>query len=157
MSCADTSRLRSARRSRSAAAFAALAGLVSGALYVPQALAGTPTARAATHFACSGPKSPKQPCYFSTPSGNVHCLWTPKLNAVECELLASGRAYRLNPSGKAKTLHVKLSKRGETLPTSQDIVFPESLSCRDTKTTITCNQDFGLGSFKLAPKGSHST
>ena len=71
-------------------------------------------------------------------------------------LVASGRAYRLAPSGKAKSLHLTLHQRGETLPTSQQIVFPESLSCHDTATTMTCNQDFGLGFFKLASKGSKS-
>ncbi len=48
-------------------------------------------------------------------------------------------------------------RRGETLPTSQQLVFPQSLSCHDTRTTMTCNQDFGLGEFKLAPKGSRSS
>ena len=42
-------------------------------------------------------------------------------------------------------------------PTIQLIVFPESLSCRDTRTAMTCNQDFGLGEFKLAPSGSHGS
>jgi hypothetical protein len=96
------------------------------------------------------------PCHFSTPSGNIRCLWTPKPNRVSCELLSTGRAYRLGPTGKAKTIRLKLTRRGETLPTDQQIVFPESLSCRDTRTTMTCNQDFGFGFFKLAPRGSRS-
>jgi hypothetical protein len=110
---------------------------------------------AAVHYACSGSHSAHVPCHFSTPSGNIRCLWTPTPNSVACELLASRRAYRLRPSGKAKAIKLRLTRRGQTLPTSQQIVFPQSLSCHDTKTTMTCNQDFGLGEFKLAPKGSH--
>lgn len=120
------------------------------------AWAGGSRARTATHYACSKPNSAKLPCYFSTPSGNIHCEWTPASQAVACELLATGRAYRLRPSGKAKAVKVKLHRRGETLPTNQQLVFPQSLSCEDTKTTMTCNQDFGLGFFKLAVKGSRS-
>jgi hypothetical protein len=120
------------------------------------ALAAAPSAVAA-HDACSGPNSPHIPCRFSTPSGNIRCLWTPKPNNVACELLSTGRAYRLRPTGKAQVIKLKLHSRGETLPTSQDIVFPESLSCRDTNKTMTCSQDFGLGMFVLAPKGSHSS
>ena len=48
---------------------------------------------AATHYACSTPNSAKVPCHFSTPSGNIRCLWTPKPNNVACVLLASKRAY----------------------------------------------------------------
>jgi hypothetical protein len=119
------------------------------------ALASTAATRvrgAKIHFACSGPNSSKEPCHFSTPSGNIRCLWTPKPDNVACELLSSKRAYRLRPTGKAKAVKLKLTRRGETLPTSQQIVFPQSLSCHDTQTTITCNQDFGTGMFKLAPK-----
>jgi hypothetical protein len=110
---------------------------------------------AATHYACSAPNSAKLPCHFSTPSGNIRCLWTPKPNSVACVLLASKRAYRLRPTGKAKAIKLRLARRGQRLPTNQQIVFPESLSCHDTKTTMTCNQDFGLGEFELAPNGSH--
>jgi hypothetical protein len=113
-------------------------------------------AASARHFACSTPNSAKVPCHFSTPSGNIRCLWTPSPNNVVCTLLATGRAYRLRPSGKAKSIHVTLHKRGETLPTYQMLVFPDSLSCRDTITTMTCNQDFGFGFFKLARNGSRS-
>jgi hypothetical protein len=113
-------------------------------------------ALSAHHFACSTPSSAKVPCHFSTPSGNIRCLWTPSPNTVECILLATGRAYRLRPTGKAKSIHLTLHKRGETLPTDQILVFPESLSCRDTGASMTCNQDFGLGFFKLARKGSRS-
>ena len=111
---------------------------------------------ASVHFACSGPNSSKVPCHFSTPSGNVRCLWTPSPNNVACELLATGRGYRLRPTGKAKAIRLTLHRRGETLPTNQQLVFPQSLSCHDTKTTMTCNQDFGFGFFKLAVKGSRS-
>jgi hypothetical protein len=41
------------------------------------------------------------------------------------------------------------------LPVNQQIVFPSSLSCHDTRTAMTCNQDFGRGAFTLSPKGSH--
>jgi hypothetical protein len=104
------------------------------------------------HYACSGPNSARVPCHFSTPSGNIRCLWTPTPNNVACELLATGRGYRLRPTGRAKAIKLTLKSRGETLPTSQQIVFPQSISCHDTKATMTCNQDFGLGEFRLAPK-----
>lgn len=109
------------------------------------------------NFPCSGPNSLKMPCHFSTPSGNIRCLWTPSPNNIACEQVASGRAYRLRPTGHAKVIKLKLARRGQTLPRGQQIVFPQSLSCRDTRTTMTCNQDFGTGAFKLAPKGSHSS
>jgi hypothetical protein len=129
--------------------------LAAGPL-VAGAMAG-PAAHGATHFACSKPNSAKLPCRFSTPSGNIRCLWTPVPNSVACELVATGRGYSLRPTGKAKALHhVSLPKHAEALPTSQQLVFPQSLSCRDTRTTMTCNQDFGLGFFKLAAKGSRS-
>jgi hypothetical protein len=130
----------------------------SVALALPSApAAGAPVAHAATHFACSGPHSATQPCRFSTPSGNIRCLWTPAPNRVECELLATKRAFKLGPSGHAHRVHVALSRRGETLPTSQQIVFPGSLSCHDTRRTMTCNQDFGLGAFTLVRGHSHAS
>jgi hypothetical protein len=116
-----------------------------------------PSARAAhTHFACSGPNAAHVPCRFSTPSGNVRCEWTPPRDTVVCELLATDRAYRLRPNGRAARVHVHLTRRGQTLPTNQQLVFPKQLSCHDTRTTMTCNQDFLTGEFKLAPQGSHS-
>ena len=66
------------------------------------------------------------------------------------------RAYRMRPTGRAKSIRVKLTRRGETLPTNQTVVFPEKLSCRDTKTTMTCNQDEGFGEFRLALHASRS-
>jgi hypothetical protein len=75
---------------------------------------------------------------------------------VTCELLATKRAYRLRPTGRAKVVRVKLSRRGETLPTNQIVSFPDKLSCHDTKATMTCNQDEGFGEFKLAFHASHS-
>ena len=108
------------------------------------------------HYACSAPHSATVPCHFSTPSGNIRCLWTPSPNNVACERLATGRAYRLRPAGRAKAIKLRLRRRGQTLPTDQQVVFPESLSCHDTRTTMTCNQDYGLGEFKLAPSGSHA-
>jgi hypothetical protein len=97
------------------------------------------------------------PCRFSTPSGNIRCLWTPSPNSVECELLATGRAYRLRPSGHARRVRIALGRRGQTLPTDQQLVFPQDMSCVDTRTTMTCSQDFGLGSFRLAPHGSRGS
>lgn len=102
-------------------------------------------------------EGPKLPCSFSTPAANIRCLWTPSPNNVACELLSTGRAYRLSPTGKAKRIHLKLTRRGDTLPTNQQVVFPDSLSCRDTKATMICNQDFGFGAFTLAAKGSTSS
>jgi hypothetical protein len=145
---------------RSAVARLALLACVTclpAAIILAPASAGTPSARAAVHYACSALNSARVPCHFSTPSGNIRCLWTPKPNNVACELLATGRAYRLRPTGRAKRIKLKLVHRGETLPTSQLIVFPQSLSCRDTRTAMTCNQDFGLGEFRLAPSGSHGS
>ena len=108
------------------------------------------------HFACSGPNSASSVCHFSTPSGNIRCVWTPSPENVACELLATRRAYRLRPSGSAKPVHLKLTLRGETLPTNQQVVFPNSLSCRDTRTTMTCNQDYGVGEFTLVRGHSHA-
>ena len=141
----------SATRTRVLLGSASAAALL--ALVPAQAPSAAVTAR---HFACSSKASAKVPCHFSTPSGNIRCLWTPSPNNVACVLLATRRAYRLRPTGKAKSIHLTLSKRGETLPTDQIVVFPDSLSCHDTNTTMTCNQDFGLGFFKLARKGSRS-
>jgi hypothetical protein len=118
--------------------------------------AGREAHTAKSHYACSGPNSAKAPCHFSTPSGNIRCVWTPKPNNVACELLANGRAYRLRPTGKAKAIGLRLARRGQTLPRNQQVVFPQSLSCHDTNTTMTCNQDFGFGEFELAPGGSQS-
>ena len=141
---------------RRTAAAACLACLSTAATLAAPAPA-SPGARAAVHYACSAPNSAHVPCHFSTPSGNIRCVWTPSPNNVACELLATKRAYRLRPSGKAKAIKLTISTRGETLPTNQQVVFPQSLSCHDTKTTMTCNQDFGFGAFKLAPKGSHAS
>lgn len=113
-------------------------------------------ARAAEHFACSGRTAAHRRCYFSTPSDDIRCVWTPSPNNVTCELLATRRAYRLHPTGHAKTVHVKLTRRGETLPTNQMLVFPDELSCQDTRVAMTCNQDEGFGEFKLSPHSSHS-
>ena len=82
-------------------------------------------------------------------------MWTPVPESVSCELLATRRAYRLRPSGSAHPVSLRLARRGETLPLSQQLVFPRSLSCHDTRTTMRCNQDFGTGAFTLAPHGSH--
>jgi hypothetical protein len=110
---------------------------------------------AAASFPCTGPGSAKRPCRFGTPSGNIRCLWTPTPNNVACVLRSSGRAYRLRPHGKAKAIELRLGGRGQTLRRNQQLLFPQSLSCRATRTTMTCNQDFGFGAFTLAPRGSH--
>jgi hypothetical protein len=122
---------------------------------VPQALASTRDHAAVRHAICSGPNSAKVPCRFSTPRGNIRCVWTPKPNNVACVLRANGRAYRLAPTGKAKAISLKLARAGKTLPLNQQIVFPDSLSCRDTRRTMVCNQDFGSGSFTLTLGHSH--
>lgn len=149
-----------ARRVRSAPAAVGTVGACTLCLAAAGAFgataAVTSSARGASvHYACSAPGSARVPCHFSTPSGNIRCLWTPKPNSVACELLATGRAYRLRPSGRAEAIKLELARRGQTLPTSQQLVFPQSLSCRDTRTTMTCNQDYGSGEFKLTRKGSH--
>jgi hypothetical protein len=146
-------------RRRAAPAWCAL--VCGMGLFVALAFSVHPAAAARArdahvHDACSSANSAHVPCRFSTPSGNIRCLWTPNPNSIVCELLATSRAYRLHPTGKAKRVSAHLARRGETLPTSQEIVFPESLSCQDTRTTMTCNQDEGFGEFKLAAKGSHS-
>ncbi len=115
---------------------------------------GQASAHHAEHYACN--EGPRLPCHFSTPSANIRCVWTPSPNEVRCELLATKRAYRLRPTGHAKRVHIALARRGETLPTNQIVVFTEDLSCQDTRTTMTCNQDEGIGEFKLTPHGSHS-
>jgi hypothetical protein len=112
-------------------------------------------ARTAEHFACSNPADAHKRCYFSTPNDNVRCVWTPSPNRVTCELLSTRRAYRLGPTGPAKEVRVKLTRRGETLPTNQMVVFPDELSCSDKKTAMTCYQDEGSGEFKLPQHGSH--
>jgi hypothetical protein len=150
---ADTSR-RAAAPCALGAALAAVATLASVSLAAP----GPSSARAAGAGAiCSAPGSAKVPCRFSTPSGNIRCIWTPKPNNVACVLRSTGRAYRLRPSGKAKAIKLTLARPGKTLALTQQIVFPGSLSCRDTKRTMICNQDFATGAFTLAAKGSHSS
>jgi hypothetical protein len=135
---------------------AACVACLSIALGTAGASTASPSARAAApHFACSGPNSANVPCHFATPNGNVRCLWTPKPDNVACERVAFRRGFRLDPTGKAKPISLNLKRRGETLPTDQQVVFPHSLSCQDTNTTMTCNQDFGFGEFKLGPKIFH--
>jgi hypothetical protein len=121
----------------------------------PQPLASAHADAVFARAICSGPNSAKVPCRFSTPSGNIRCLWTPRPNSVACVLRANGRAYRLAPTGKAKAISLKLARPGKALPLNQQLVFPDSLSCRDTRRTMVCNQDFGSGAFTLARGGSH--
>lgn len=138
---------------------AAVAGAIVAATAVPLVVWPAKvwaSSSATRHFACSKANSAKVVCRFSTPSGNIRCQWTPSPNNVACVLVATRRAYRLRPTGKARAIHLTLRGRGETLPTYQQIVFPQSLSCRDTNTTMTCNQDFGAGIFKLSARGSRS-
>jgi len=129
-----------------------------GGAPVAPASPSAPVARdGALHAICSGPNSAKVPCHFSTPSGNIRCVWTPAPNNVACVLRSTGRAYRLRPSGHAKAIRLRLARPGQTLPRNQQIVFPQSLSCRDTRRTMICNQDFGTGAFTLALGASHSS
>ena len=137
------------------AALAIALALSSGASGHPAGAPGAPGAQAARHFACN--EGPTRPCRFSNPDDTVRCLWTPSPNNVTCELLKTRRAYRLRPTGRAKSVRVTFTHRGETLPTVQTVVFPEKLSCRDTKATMTCNQDEGFGEFKLALHSSHAS
>jgi hypothetical protein len=148
-------RRRSSAALRAGGAAACIGCLAAAIAHASASAVAAGATGAKSHFACNG--GAKVPCHFSTPSGNIRCLWTPKPNNVACELLSSRRAYRLRPTGKAKRVHVKLTRRGDTLPTNQQVVFPDSLSCHDTKTTMTCNQNFGTGAFTLSPKGSHSS
>lgn len=145
---------------RAAAPCALLAALAIAATLASSSTASPATAparTAAAHAICSGPGSAKVPCRFSTPSGNIRCIWTPKPNSVACVLRSTGRAYRLRPNGRAKAIKLTLAVPGKTLPLNQQIVFPSSLSCRDTRRSMICNQDFSTGAFTLAPKGSHSS
>jgi hypothetical protein len=127
-----------------------------GSAFPAGATPAEPPARTAEHFACSGPDAAHRRCYFSTPSHDIRCVWTPSPNSVTCELLATRRAYRLRPTGHARAVHVKLTRRGETLPTNQMLVFPDKLSCQDTRVAMTCNQDEGFGEFKLSPHSAHA-
>jgi hypothetical protein len=151
---------RSARRRSRALRWTSASGLLLVAIALSAVLAASSPAAPAVHVAsahliCSGHNSAKVPCRFSTPSGDIRCIWTPTPNAVACKLRATGRAYRLKATGSAKSVTLKHPLPGHVLPTNQQIVFPSSLSCHDTKTTMTCNQDFGTGAFTLSPKGSH--
>jgi hypothetical protein len=143
-------------RHRVAFLLVACAALSLGAMPADSA-AGTGTAPTAkVHFACSKPNSAKIPCYFSTPSHNIRCIWTPKSQDVTCVRVSNRRGFVLHPTGKAKAIKVNLMHPGELLPMSQMIVFPQKLSCDDTKTSITCNQDEGAGFFTIGPNGSKS-
>ena len=133
--------------------FVALLALPSSVAATVPISTGSPTAVAARGI-CN---SAKAPCHFSTPSGNIRCLWTPKPNNVACAMLSNGRAYRLRSTGKARTIQLKLATRGQTLALNEQIVFPGSYSCRDTRRTMICNQDFLAGAFTLAPGHSHSS
>jgi hypothetical protein len=135
-------------------------GVLIALLALPSTVAATATAAVAgpTAVAARGIcNSAKVPCHFSTPSGNIRCLWTPKPNNVACVMLANGRAYRLRSTGKAKAIQLKLATRGQTLALNEQLVFPGSYSCRDTRSTMICNQDFLSGAFTLAPGHSHSS
>jgi hypothetical protein len=122
-----------------------------------RASAGSQALASASHSPCTGPGSAHRPCRFGTPSGNIRCLWTPSPDSVACVLRASGRAFRLRPSGRAKAISLHLGGHGQTLRPNEQILFPHSLSCHDTKSTMTCNQDFSFGAFTLSPHGSHGS
>jgi hypothetical protein len=131
----------------------ALAGMSAAAAFAVARGSQITHAHIAEHFACSDPADAHKRCYFSTPSDDVRCLWTPNPNRVTCELLSTRRAYRLGPTGPAKAVRVELTRRGETLPVNQMIVFPDELSCQDTKVAMTCDQDEASGEFKLSSHG----
>jgi hypothetical protein len=163
--CSPARQLRAAAPA-SARAQAAVAALSLAALGVALAPVSTAPAAAAAAIAptahgarvraiCSGPNSAKVPCRFGTPSGNIRCIWTPHPNNVACVLRSTGRAYRLRPTGRAKAIRLTLRRHGQTLPLNQQLVFPNAMSCRDTRRTMICNQDFLTGSFTLSPHGSH--
>jgi hypothetical protein len=154
-------RIQKVKRTTGLLALVALAASVSApglaAAHRPNRPRGPEARSAAAHIPCSSPSSATRPCFFSTPSGNIHCVWTPASKGIECELRATRRAYLLRPTGRARLVHVNLPRRGETLPSGPNtIVFPHALSCRDTRTTMTCNQDFLAGFFKLALGRSRS-
>jgi hypothetical protein len=145
------------RRGRSAVPGVLLiALLLSAPAASPAASRPAPGAGVArVHAICSGPNSAHVPCRFSTPSGDVRCVWTPKPNNVACKLRGTHHAYRLRPTGRATVVRLSFARAGRALPLNQQLVFPGSLSCRDTRRAMICNQDFGLGAFTLAPSGSH--
>ena len=111
----------------------------------------------AAHSRYTCQDGPDVPCSFSTPSGNIRCLWTPSPNNVACQLVATGRAYRLAAAGAAQRVTVDLTQRGDTLPTNQNVEFADGMSCHDTANTMTCNGNYGFGACALAPKGSTSS
>jgi len=142
------------RRRRAPALLAVLAASCAActSTAAPAWSVGSRARGAHRHYPCSKPNSAHVPCYFSTPSANIRCEWTPASDSVACELLATRRAYRLGRQGRARAVKLRLSRRGETLPSSHfQLVFPQKLSCEDTSTTMTCNQDEGFGFFKLGP------
>lgn len=145
----------SSRKNLAALLLVTVAALLVLVVLLPQPPAAARAGASAGRAICSGPGSAEVPCHFSTPSGNIRCVWTPKPNSVACVLRSSGRAYRLRPSGRAKSISLKLARSGKALPLDQQLVFPDSLSCRDTRRAMVCNQDFGSGSFTLAPRRSH--
>jgi hypothetical protein len=132
-------------------------GTACAATLLVLALSLAGVARATPHIACSKPTSARLPCRFSTPSGNVRCEWTPASQSVECELLATRLAFRLHPTGKARRVRIRLTRRGETLPAGPyGLLFPQKLSCQATRVTMTCNQDEGFSFFEMRPRGSRS-
>ncbi|HEY1833638.1 MAG TPA: hypothetical protein VGG08_04315 [Solirubrobacteraceae bacterium] len=139
------------------AAVALAVGLAAFASASADAGVGVVSSSAKVHFACSKPNSAKIPCYFHTPDNSIRCVWTPHSLDVVCVKVATRRGFVLHPKGKAGAVKVNLMHAGELLPTSQQIVFPKSLSCHDSKSSITCNQDEGTGAFEISAKGSHSS
>ena len=148
MSEAPTSRSTAPERHWPASGGLALLLLLLAALPSP--------AGAQVHFACSKPTSAKIPCRFHTPSGNIRCAWTPQSQSVTCVRVSTRRGYTLRPTGRARAVRANLVRAGEKLPLVQEIVFPQHLSCHDTNTSITCNQDEGSGFFTIGPRGSRS-
>lgn len=157
MSEAPTSRSTAPEQTAGRLAVVPARALMLLLLLLAGVLAAAPAARAGhVHFACSKPTSAKIPCYFSTPSRNIRCIWTPHSQNVTCVRVSSRRGFVLTPAGKARHVKMHLRHVGETLPMIQEIVFPQRLACHDTKTSITCNQSEGPGFFTIGPRGSRS-
>ncbi len=77
-----TFKIHPAGNARAAAALALAAVACMVCLYAALSSAAAPALAARSRvahvqYACSAPNSSKVPCHFSTPSGNIRCLWTP--------------------------------------------------------------------------------
>jgi alpha-tubulin suppressor-like RCC1 family protein len=105
-------------------------------------------------YVCDGHNALHRPCYFTTPSENIRCVWTPHNDTVLCDDLATGRAYEMGATGPAKRVSVRPPRRGAVLPTNQILNLPGQYDCHDTAAAIGCGQATGEGTFELPTKGS---